>query len=283
MSLEVHIHDVGHGQAVHVFTPNGQTIVIDLGRSADFSPLYWLKSRTRRIDCLIITHPHGDHIDEIELISKLGFTVGQLYVPKSLTRDEVIKQNQGYYEEKLNVYFALAANWSNPIADNQRIGHPNVSAGMKMTVFQDTGTAPSNINNHSLVTAFEYASSKIIIPGDNEAASWKGLLQQPSFVECMTNVDVFMASHHGRENGYCLELFEKNRKPKLCVVSDGSVQVTDSTARYRYHAQGWGVRKHDEQELETRYAITTRFDGRALIRAGHNTLHPFLAVTLGHT
>ena len=61
------------------------------------------------------------------------------------------------------------------------------------------------------------------------------------------------------------------------------IRDSDSTARYRYHAQGWDVRKHDQQELETRFAITTRFDGRALIRAGHNTLHPFLAVTLGHT
>ena len=30
MTLKIKIHDVGHGQAVHVFTPNGQTIVIDL-------------------------------------------------------------------------------------------------------------------------------------------------------------------------------------------------------------------------------------------------------------
>ena len=63
--LKIIIHDIGHGQAVHAFTPNNQTIVIDLGCSDWFSPLKWLRKYTETIDSLIITHPHVDHIDEI--------------------------------------------------------------------------------------------------------------------------------------------------------------------------------------------------------------------------
>ena len=41
----------------------------------------------------------------------------------------------------------------------------------------------------------------------------------------MNSANIFMASHHGRESGYCADIFEK--KPNLCVVSDGRVQDTE--------------------------------------------------------
>ncbi len=94
MILQVFVHDVGHGQAVHAVTPAGETVVIDLGCSADFSPLEWLGGKTKTIDKLVITHPHGDHIDEILMLNKMGFTVRQLWRPNWLPKDEVYKQNQ---------------------------------------------------------------------------------------------------------------------------------------------------------------------------------------------
>jgi beta-lactamase superfamily II metal-dependent hydrolase len=57
MTLRIVIHNVGHGQAIHAFTPAGETIVIDLGCSSNFSPLEWLSQSTKTIDKLIISHP----------------------------------------------------------------------------------------------------------------------------------------------------------------------------------------------------------------------------------
>ena len=77
MTLQIFIHNVGHGQAIHAITPSGKTVVIDLGRSSDFSPLEWLRQDTDTIDSLVITHPHGDHIDEFLLLNKMGFKIRQ--------------------------------------------------------------------------------------------------------------------------------------------------------------------------------------------------------------
>src|SRR5690606_20570350 len=90
-------HNVGHGQAIHIFGPRGDVIVIDLGSSRDFSPLTWLRGETDTIDYLIVTHPHGDHIEEMPLISKLGFKVRQFWRPKWLSEQDVYKQNQSSY------------------------------------------------------------------------------------------------------------------------------------------------------------------------------------------
>ena len=97
MTLRTVFHDVGHGQAVHIFTPNGKVIVIDLGCSTAFSPLTWLRQTHSVIDMLVISHPHGDHIDEFLLIEQLGFTVDQFWRPKWLDKQNVYNQNQSTF------------------------------------------------------------------------------------------------------------------------------------------------------------------------------------------
>ncbi len=258
-NLRILIHNVGHGQAVHVFTPVGQTVVIDLGCSENFSPLEWLKTQTRTIDHLTITHPHGDHIDEILLLEKIGFTVRQFWRPKWLPRDEVCRQNQVLYKSKLDAYFKMSDEYTIPVKESERIGNPSVSRGVSIEKYASKSCSFSNINNHSGVTVIDYRDVTVVIPGDNEQASWRELMKEQNFATVMNRVNVFMASHHGRESGYCAEIFTK--KPDLCVVSDGRVQDTDARQRYSYHAKGWTVHKRNNRSSEKRYCVTTRQDG----------------------
>jgi hypothetical protein len=61
-------------------------------------------------------------------------------------------------------------------------------------------------NNLSLAVFISCGGHRIIFPGDMEKAGWRALLQNPWFVELLKGVTVFVASHHGRENGYCEEV-----------------------------------------------------------------------------
>ncbi|MFK5893114.1 MAG: MBL fold metallo-hydrolase [Pseudomonadota bacterium] len=278
MTLRIYIHNVGHGHAVHAFTPNNQSIVIDLGCSKDFSPLKWLKGQTDRIDSLIITHPHGDHIDEILKLD--DFHLHQIWRPKWLSESDVRKANQDSYSDKLDYYFDMSNNkFIHPISDNELIGNPNISGGVKITRHYTSTCGTSNINNHSGVVVFEYHGVKVIIPGDNEPPSWKALLEQSAFVEATKNAHIFLASHHGRESGYYSELF-KTIAPKLCIVSDGRKQNTDAVSRYSYHAEGWPVVNNSDGKSEVRKCLTTRTDGYVKIEIGkNNTGNSFLSVS----
>lgn len=269
LPLRILIHNVGHGQAVHMFTPVGQTVVIDLGRSANFSPLEWLKGQTSTIDHLTITHPHGDHIDEILLLEKMGFTVRQFWRPRWFPRNEVYSQNQGSYKSKLDAYFKMSDSYTAPIKESERVGNPSVSGGVSIKHYASNSCGVSNINNHSFVTVLDYRDVTVVIPGDNEQASWNELMKDRDFATAMDRANVFMASHHGRESGYCAEIFTE--KPNLCVVSDGRVQDTDARQRYSYHAKGWIVRKRNGGSPEERYCVTTRQDGFIYIKIGLST------------
>lgn len=270
MTLNIKIHDVGHGQAVHLFTPNGQTIVIDLGCFDDFSPLEWLCSQTKTIDSLIITHPHGDHIDEILKIGRMGLHVRQLWRPKWLSEQDVRNANQNSYSDKIDCYFEMSNNeFVHTISETELVGTPTVSGGVSIETFASEDCGGSNINNHSGVVVIEYCGSKIVIPGDNEPASWKILKENRVFINRVANADIFMASHHGRESGYCADLFEIF-KPKLCIVSDGRVQDTDATNRYSYHATSWLVHSRKGSDSVNRNCLTTRNDGFIDISVGEN-------------
>ena len=254
------VHDVGHGHSIHVFTPNGQIIVIDLGCSASFSPLGWLGRHLpqRTIDMLVISHPHGDHIDEIHLLS--GFHVRQLWRPAWLTAAEVYAANQVTDHEKVATYLAMDANFNAPIAPTEQVGNPVASGGVSVEIFSSQSCGRSNINNHSLVVAVGYGGFTILVGGDNEPSSWNCLLEDARFIQVASQAAVFVASHHGRLSGHCADLFDIV-KPRLCIISDGREQDTSATNRYSGCAAGYTVRSRSGGPPQLRYALTTRNDG----------------------
>ena len=284
MSLRIVVHDVGHGLAVHAFMPSGHVVVVDLGCSATFSPLEWLGRTTSTIDSLVVTHPHGDHIDEILGLSREGFVVRQFWRPEWLTDAEIRDANQPAYNAHVDCYREFCRTYTEPIPDDKLVGNPTVSGGVRITHHATKDCGRSNINNHSWVVVFEYLGLNVVIPGDNESSSWQELLKNIAFREVAKAPDVFLASHHGRRSGYYADLFDGTNgigKPRLCAVSDGRVQDTDAVGRYAHHARGWGVHSRRDGRATDRLCVTTRSDGGIEITIGQNadSRSAFLSVT----
>jgi len=66
--LEVHFLDVGQGDATLLIHPD-VTVLIDTGRfdRRDVAPLLRARGVTR-IDLLVVTHPHADHIGQFDRV-----------------------------------------------------------------------------------------------------------------------------------------------------------------------------------------------------------------------
>ena len=283
--LEITVWDVQHGSAVYIKTPNNRHIVVDLGDDDNFSPLKTLYSRgVRQLDVAVITHPHRDHLDDIFNLQLVPAQT--IHTPWHLSEAAVLKGNRAGDMPVVQQYLRLRKGCTFPSSASNNMAVPANFGGVGFQVFGPQSCDDANINNHSLVVVASYAGLKVVIPGDNEAPSWKELLNGLAFQAAVRGADVLLAPHHGREAGYCSELFDAMGKPRLVVISDGRFCDTSATDRYSKQAIGWTV--YDSTGgSKTRKCVTTRSDGHITIKIGWNANDPsqgsFLNVTTSKT
>lgn len=278
--LEIKIWDVQHGNAIYIKTPNETNIIIDLGtgnygdNNTLFSPLLHLKNKQDLfyIDLLIITHPDLDHIQDI--LNLRYFSVRCLIRPYGISIEDIKEkiQNTTDSEQKkiFNNYIDLIKKFTAPVPDNANPLYPQNNGGVNIKIYRpEPNTNASKANNYSIVTIISYASSKIIIPGDNEEASWKWLLEKEEFKNDIIGTNIFFAPHHGRKSGYYNELFNYIT-PNLVIISDGHVCDTSATSRYSTISKGWLVHDQNGNSID-RKCLTTRNDGMIIIKMGYNS------------
>ena len=130
-------------------------------------------------------------------------------------------------------------------------------------------------NNLSMVTFITCGHHKIIFPGDMEKAGWLQLLRDPNFVRELHSVNLFVASHHGRENGYCEEVLNLCSQIRAVIISDKKKghQTQETVDRYRAYASGFQYgtenppRAHDAARFLHAVPI-------AAVRHGHGLSRP---------
>lgn len=285
MTLEFVFWDVQHGSATYIKTPNGKHIVQDLGigsyedENEDFSPLLHLKNRygINKLDHVIITHPHKDHIEDIINFDEL--TPRVLSRPKHLQKNEIVTNLREEDKPLFEKYFEIDERYSSPISSDENPSLPENNGGANIQIFTPRLSSTSNINNHSIVTVCSYANSKVILAGDNEPPSWKELLEKEDFRNAIKNADIFLAPHHGRDSGFYSEIFEYFN-PKLTIISDGHICDTSATNRYNGVSKSWKVYKRSGGS-ENRKCVTTRNDGVIVLKLGYNLENkPFINVTI---
>jgi len=285
MTLELVFWDVQHGSATYVKTPNGKHLVQDLGTGSyessdkEFSPLLHLKNKyeVAQLDHVTITHPHKDHIYDI--VNFDAVSPRCLSRSKHLPKEEILKNVKEEDMYLFDKYFEIDNRYSSPVSPEADPTLPANNGGVKMQQFVTSSCSTSNINNHSIVTVLSYAGSKVVLSGDNEMPSWKELLEKEEFREAVKGADILLAPHHGRDSGFCPELFECFR-PWLTIISDGQFCDTSATDRYGKISRGWTVHHKDGQE-EKRYCVTTRNDGVITVKLGYDAdQKPFIQVNL---
>jgi beta-lactamase superfamily II metal-dependent hydrolase len=271
--MECIFWDVEHGSATYISTPDGKHMVVDLGvgsyRTGDnvFSPLLHLKMLgVQTLDAVFLTHPHRDHLDDIHNFDQLSPRV--LFRPRHLSESDIRTANRAQDRSIIDKYLEIDRRYSCPVSLSDDPCRSDNTGGVAVSTFAPCKCAASNLNNHSLVNVFAYAGMKLLVPGDNEAASWDELLELPSFNEAIKGTDVFVAPHHGRNSGFSSRLFEFIT-PRLTIISDGRFCDTSATARYSAKTRGWTVYRRNGEQQE-RKCVTTRNDGVIVVKFGVN-------------
>lgn len=253
--LEIHMLDVGQGDALALRTPAGRWILVDAGRiwrggdAGRRTVLPYLRRRGGQLVSFMLSHPHADHVGGAA--SVLG------------TMQPMEFWDAGYpaggeaYVQALAVSAEKRIRW-------QRV-HPDDSVAVDGVVVRflapDSAWAAGlpDANSASMVAVVNYGEVRILLTGDAEAAEEEWLLA--SYGDDALRADVLKVAHHGSRTS-TTPAFLRAVRPRLALVSVGSGNVyghPDQDVIARLAAAGAMVLRTDQ--LGT---VVVRTDGRSI-------------------
>lgn len=268
--MRVRIWDVEHGACAmvqHVTgTLGGRLAMIDSGRSNTWNPAsyVWHDLGRTKLDYLFITNADRDHMDGLQGLEDAGISISTMYRNRSYSAQQIeqIKLTSGPLGADAKQYVRLCDTFNQPVVEpfNQNM------SGITESTFWNPYPQFTDTNNLSLVVFIKYLNFKIIFPGDLEGPGWRALLQDPAFRTELAGTDVLVASHHGRESGFCQDIF-KYFTPSCVVISDKPImhETQRMVPDYRNVVRASGVSVNTSagrpNYSNPRHVLTTRSDG----------------------
>lgn len=199
--------DVGEGDAV-LLRSNGGFTLIDTGDGVSSNIVRSLKNNgVERIDTLILTHWHNDHVGGALDIFK-EFNVEKLIIPKfpdSLS---------GSYEVSRQISSAAEQTDTRVIFAEQGL---SVCMGDFMLTCIYYTPCSENENNGSAIYMAECRSKRFLLTADAESELEKELINSGLNLDC----DVLKVAHHGSDTSSTPD-FIKAATPELAVISVGN-------------------------------------------------------------
>jgi len=217
------------------------------------------------LDMLVVTNYDQDHVSGFINLST-QVTIGNIVRNTSVSPQGIVnlKSEDGIASSAMTAFVNAISGQYHPPGAKAALQFP----GIEWTVHLNAYPKFEDENNLSLVLRLKIGSATFLFPGDLEAAGWKRLLtDDPWFAELVRDTSVLVASHHGRENGVCEELFDTYRcQPNIVVISDDYRQYdTQNTSNY-YYSKSVGIENFRGQG--NRRVLTTRSDGEIIFRWG---------------
>lgn len=163
-------------------------------------------------------------------------------------------------------YLQIDGNYNQPISSERDTDNPYNYGGVSIKFFQNGTRDDKNLNNHSVLTIIDYATIRVVIPGDSEFDSLEKFMKREDFRNAIKDCEILIAPHDGRESAYHQEVVA-HCNPRLTIVSDGSICETSSNGKYSSATKrGWKIL--EKGEWKKRYLLSTNSDGEIYIDFG---------------
>lgn len=253
--MRFEILNVEHGFCAYAVGSDEGVLLFDCGHGGTVRPSTYLPNRgIKNIRRLFITNYDEDHIsDLIGVRQRLDIEI--LTRNASMTSSQIRSLKTPPISQAMTELLAMVDSYTGDVAPTRV--DPD---GLLATIFYNNYPAFRDTNNLSLLTFLDVGNIAFVLGGDIEKDGWVELLKNPEVQRLLKRVDVFVASHHGRENGYCREVFDYCY-PSLIVMSDGPIKhgTQEMASVYGQHARGEYFNNGGVREF--RKVVTTRKDG----------------------
>lgn len=208
-NLEVRFLDVGQADSTLVLLPGGKTMLIDAGGNSTADALvdYLAQQGITRLDYLVGTHPHEDHIGGLDKVID-RFDVGEIYMPR--VQDSQVPTTRTYEDvltsmenKGLTVHTGKAG---------VEIGQEN---GWAAEILAPNSSRYEELNSYSIAVRLQYGQTSFLFMGDAEKDSEQEMIDRYSL-----QADVLKCGHHGSSTSSS-EAFIKAVHPRYAVISCG--------------------------------------------------------------
>lgn len=209
--LKVHFLNVGDAESI-LIQQGSKTMLIDAGNDKDDLTIreYLEKQGITRIDFLIGTHIHEDHIGALDYLIR-KFDIGKIYLPKCEHTNKYFEDVKAALKEK-----GLEA--STPVS-----GEIITLGGAVCTILAPISMGYEAINNYSIVIKLQYGKNSFLFTGDAEKASEMEMLRRGYDL----TADVLKLGHHGSITSTSNEFLDRVN-PKYAVI------CTDYANKYKH-------------------------------------------------
>lgn len=215
--------EVGQGDCSVVKLPNGEIMVIDCNtENANVNIVDFLrKTGIKKIDYLVITHPHYDHTSGMKEISQ-NFEIKEVWISDfEPNKEKMSEESYKKYVEYKTVIESLEKKGTVVVKPTSKREPYKVMNNTKIYCYGPSASpsesTEEDIHANSMVLKLEHGKSSILFVGDINNKGWERL---KNYYGNDLKSTIFHASHHGSESGCDKEAMEYI-KPQHTVVSVG--------------------------------------------------------------
>jgi len=252
--LEMHVIDVGQGDAVALRTPRGRWLLVDAGRAwrggdaGRATVIPYIRRRGGDVALFVLSHPHSDHVGGAATVLR-SLHPGAYW-------DGAFAGTSEPYLSSLEAAREVHVRW-------QRV-HPGDSLdvdGVLLRVLAPDSTWMSTLadpNEASVVILVQYGTVRFLLMGDAEHGEERWLLEHE---RPLLRADILKVGHHGSGTSSGNDFLDAVR-PELAVISVGAGNSYGHPDPAVVRALG----RHGAVVLRTdrEGSIVVRTDGRVL-------------------
>jgi competence protein ComEC len=212
--IELHMMDVGQGDAIGLRTPNGHWILIDAGRAwrggdaGRSTVMPYIGRRGGTVDIFVLSHPHTDHVGGAPTL--LHAMHPETYI------DAGFPGSAETYRASLDLARREGIHWR-----RARPGDVIMIDGVRLRILAPDSAWTARLvdpNLASVVLLAEFGDVRMLFMGDAERPEEEWLLEHE---RSELHADVLKVGHHGSKTSSS-EPFLDAVSPRLALVSVGA-------------------------------------------------------------
>lgn len=198
--LKVNFINVGQADST-LIQVEGKNILIDAGSNDSATYNYLKQQGITKLDYVIATHPHEDHIGGMATIIN-NFTVDKFYAPKATTTTQT-------FENMIKALQNKGLKITTPT-----VGENIVIGNATLTFLAPNSATYEDLNNYSIVCKLKYGNNSFIFTGDAESLSEGEILAKQLDI----SANVLKVGHHGSSSSTS-QAFLNKVNPQYAIIS----------------------------------------------------------------